>query len=262
VSAPERRTEPPPPPEEEPPADEEYARTYAAGYEEGVRSALREVLQHASRGHTAQELRILVESRLARLPEEVDLKRRGLLGPPRRPAWGSLLRAPQPARAWPGPTTPGTAPPLRLGPGRSVLVREERPGRALEILRSNAGVFPRIAVVSLRPPELLGVTPEQRLDIAVGGAGPTDSGAPPRLAPGEIGGRLRGPTESPGGALVYVDALEYLATEYSLETTLKFVHWLVAQARETGSALLVSFDRRALDLREMSLLERAFETVL
>ncbi len=251
-----------PPPAEEPPADEEFARTYAQGYEEGVRSGLREVLQHVSRGHTAQELRILVESRLARLAEEVELKRRGLLGPPRRPAWNALLRAPQPTRAWSGPVTAATPLSLRLAPGHSVLVREERPARALEILRANATAFPRLATVSLRPPEVPVCPGTERVDLAVGGAGGNDPAGSGRLAPGEIGGRLRGPTEAPGGALVYVDALEYLATEYSLETTMKFVHWLVLQARETGSALLVSFDRRALDVREMSVLERAFETVL
>ncbi len=261
MSAPDRRTEPPPAPSDEPPADEEFARTYASGYEEGVRSALREVLQHTSRGHTAQELRILVESRLARLPEEVEIKRKSLLAPPRRPAWGSLLRPPQAARPWTAPLTGGGAPSVRILPGKSVLVREERPARALEILRSNAAGFPRLATVSLRPPDVPGVPPDRRIDLVVGGAGA--GGSPEaRLAPGEIGGRLRDPTEADGGALLYVDALEYLATEYSLDTTLKFVHWLVAQARETGSGLIVSFDRRALDLREMSLLERAFETVL
>ena len=262
MTDPERRPSPPPPPAEEPPADEEFARTYAAGYEEGVRSALREVLQHASRGHTAQELRILVESRLARLSEEVELKRKGLLGPPRRPAWNSLLRAPQPARAWTGPVPGPVPPPLRLGPGKTVLVREERPARALEVLRTNLGAFPRLATVSLRPPEVAGAAPDRRIDLAVGGAGGADVTSAPRLAPGEVGGRLRAPTEAAGGALVYVDALEYLATEYSLDTTLKFVHWLVAQVRETGSALIVSFDKRALDVREMSLLERAFEIVI
>ena len=69
----ERRDPAPPARDDAPRPDEEYARTYADGYEEGVRSALREVLQHASRGHTAQELRILIESRLARLEEEVEL---------------------------------------------------------------------------------------------------------------------------------------------------------------------------------------------
>jgi hypothetical protein len=252
----------PPPETDEPPADEEFARTYAAGYEEGVRSGLREVLQHASRGHTAQELRILIESRLARLSEEVELKRKGLLAPPRRPAWGSLLRPPAPAHPWTGPAPATGAPTLKLAAGKSVLVREERPSRALEILRANAAAFPRVATVSLRPPETPGLPPGRRVDITVGGGAGADPSGSERLGPGEIGGRLREPTEAPGGALVYVDALEYLVTEYTLETTLKFVHWLVVQAQDSGSALLVSFDRRALDVRDMSRLERAFETVI
>jgi len=44
--------------------------------------------------------------------------------------------------------------------------------------------------------------------------------------------------------------------------TVKFATWLVTQVQETGSALLVSFDPRALDVRDVSRLERAFETVL
>ncbi|MGA9840523.1 MAG: hypothetical protein WBE40_02215 [Thermoplasmata archaeon] len=259
MSAPERRNGSTPPPAEEPPADEDYARTYAAGYEEGVRSALREVLQHTSRGHTAQELRILVESRLARLDEEVELKRRSLLAPPRRPAWSSLLRAPQPTRSWVAPVG-GAAPAVpRMGPGRSLLVREERPMRALEALRASLHDFPRAAFVSLHPPELSGLSKERRVDIVPGGADPSGGS---RLSPGEIGGHLREPTESPGGALVYVDALEYLAGEYGLELTLKFAHWLVGQVEATGSALIVSFDRRSLDTRELSRLERPFQAVL
>lgn len=259
MSAPERRNGQSPPPEEEPPADEEYARTYAAGYEEGVRSGLREVLQHTSRGHTAQELRILVESRLARLDEEVELKRRSLLAPPRRPAWNALLRAPQPARSW--VPTFGGAPTgtTRIPPGRTVLVREERPARAVEILRANLHEFPRAAIVSLRPPELPELSKERRVDIVP--SGPDLTGGS-RLSPGEIGGHLREPTEAPGGALVYVDALEYLAGEFGLELTLKFTNWLVGQVEQTSSGLVVSFDRRSLDTREMSRLERAFRTVL
>lgn len=237
----------------EPPADEEYARTYSAGYEEGVRSALREILQHTSRGHTAQELRILAESRLARLGEEAELKRKSLLGPPRRPAWNSLLRAPQTARLT---VTSVLAPGVSLGPGRSVLVREERPQRAVDIVRAHASAFPRTVVVSLRPPEFPELPAERRIDVAIGTPG--TGGV---LSPGEIGGRLRDPTEAPGGALLYLDVLEFLVTEYTLDTTLKFVNWLVARVQETGSALVVSFDRRSLDAREMSRLERGFQTL-
>jgi hypothetical protein len=72
---------------------------------------------------------------------------------------------------------------------------------------------------------------------------------------------LREPTEAPGGALVYLDALEFLATEHSLETTLRFVQWLGHQVSTTGSALLASVDPRALDLKDLSRLERAFQAV-
>jgi hypothetical protein len=259
VSAPERPPGAPPPADAEPPADEEFARTYAAGYEEGLRSGLREVLQHAARGHTAQELRILVESRLARIEEEVEVKRRSLLAPPRRPAWGTLLRAPQPTRPWAPPLGSGASPPLRVGPGRSLLVREDRPARAVELLRASAHDFPRCALVSLRPPELPGVSPERRVEIVPNASELAGGG---RLSPGEIGGHLRGPTEASGGALVYVDALEYLAGEYGLELTLKFVQWLVGQVEQTASGLIVSFDRRSLDSREESRLERPFQTVV
>jgi len=242
--------------DEEPPADEEYARAYAAGYEEGVRSALREILQHTARGHTAQELRILAESRLARLGEEAELKRHSLLGPPRRPAWTSLLRPPAPARG--PPTVLGAlAPGFALAPGRSVLVREERPQRAVDAVRAYAPQFPRLVVVSLRPPPFPEVPSDRRLELDLGG-----SALGGLRSPGEIGGQLRAPLEAPGGALVYLDALEFLVTEHSLETTLRFVTWLVSRVAETGSALVVSFDRRSLDVQGTSRLERSFSLVV
>jgi hypothetical protein len=257
VSAPYRRDGPARPPVEADPNDEEFARTYAAGYEEGVRSALREVLGHASRGHTTAELRMLVESRLARLPEEAELKRRSMLAPPRQPAWASLLRPPVGARPWTLPIGTPAPPAVHVTLGGSLLVREERPRKAVELLREAAARFPRVVLLSLHPPDLPDLPPEQRLLIPLTAG---SDGAPPPN-PGEIGGRLRAPTEAPGGALVYLDALEFLATEHSLETTLRFVQWLGTQVASTGSAFLASVDPRALDVRDQSRLERAFQAV-
>jgi Protein of unknown function (DUF835) len=260
VSAPRRRDGPAGPPAEEGPKDEEFAETYAAGYEEGVRNALREILGHASRGHTTAELRMLIESRLARLPEEVELKRRSMLAPPRQPAWASLLRPPVGARPWVAPVGGTPPPPPRVSSGGSLLVKEERPRRAIELLRESAPHFPRVVLLSLHPPEIAELRPEQRVVISLVTAPDAPAGAAP--GPGEIGGRLREPTEAPGGALVYLDALEYLATEHSLETTLRFVQWLSNQVGATGSALLASIDPRSLDDRELSRLERAFQAVV
>ncbi len=256
-----RRDGAPTPPPEGASAEEEYARTYAAGYEEGVRNALREVLGHVSRGHTTAELRMLVESRLARIKEEVDFKRRSMTAPPRQPAWGSLLRPPTAARPWITPVGPVPAlAPVRLTAGRCLLVREERPARALEVLRANTAAFPRVAMVSLHPPVTPGLAPASRVEVSLSGAADGSGSGPP--SPGEISGQLRAPTEAPGGALVYVDALEFLTTENSLDMTLRFVNWLVGQVRDTGSALLVSFDPRSLEVKDSSRLERAFQNVL
>ncbi len=243
---------------DEPPADEEYARTYAAGYEEGLRSALRELLGHASRGRTNQELRALIQSRLAGLAEEVELKRRSLLAPPRPRPFGDLQR---PVRGPPG-RPPGSAGADRelpaLLPGATVLVREARPSRAVELLRKGASQFPRLVVVSLRPPSLEGIGREP-IVISVREPGPSSDR---HLSPGEVGGRLRDPTERAGGALVYVDALEFFVSEEGADLSLRFVHWLVEQVGRTGSALVVSYDPRALDPTDASRLERSFGHVL
>jgi hypothetical protein len=247
-----------PPEGEEPPADEAYARTYAAGYEEGLRTALRELLAHASRGRTNQELRALIQSRLARLAEEVDLKRRSLLGPPPPQPFGELLRGPRSAGLVGGAPhpPPGVHPPL--APKETVLVREARPERAVELLRLSRAGFPRLALVSLRPPAL-GDPNVETVTVPVREAGGASS---THLALGEVAGRLRAPMEAPGGALVYVDALEFFVSEEGPEVTWRFARWLVGAVQASASALIVSYDPRALEGTDASRLERLFGEVV
>jgi len=243
---------------DEPPADEAYARTYAAGYEEGLRSALRELLAHASRGRTNAELRALIQSRLARLSEEVDLKRRSLLAPPRPRPFGELLREPRPPASIAPRVGAGSGLRGTLSPKETVLVREARPERAVELLRQSRRAFPRLALVSLRPPDLADPAVETIVvPVREGG-----SAAANPLAPGEILGRLRAPLDAPGGALVYVDALEFLVTEQGPELMLRFTRWLVEEVQRSGSALLVSYDPRALAGTDASRLERLFGEVV
>ncbi len=238
---------------DEAPADEAYARAYASGYEEGLRSGLRDVLAHASRGRTNQELRALILGRLARLAEEVDLKRRSLLGPPAPRAFDDLLRAPRP----PGVPSPSAPAAKLVGPGGTLLVREVRPARAVDVARASAARFPRLVVVSPRPPDLAGV-PCERIVVPVRSGPESDGGG---SGPGDVAGRLREPTEAPGGALVYVDALELFATEAGPELTLRFVGWLTAQVQRTRSALIASYDPRALEGTDAGRLERLFGDV-
>lgn len=242
------------PPRTPPPADEQWADAYAEGYGEGLREALREMLQHASRGHTAQELRLLVESRLARLREDVDVKRKSLLAPPRRAQYGSMLRP---------PTAPpiGTLPTLKAS--TSYLVFEERPERALTLLRSGIGRYPRIVVVSFHVPEVATEPggPVTVLPVGVPNVGgPTTDGS---LPPPVIAGRIREATGADGGALVYVDALEVMATgDGGVEGMLRFVQFVAGEVARGPSTLVVSAGPHSFDDRTKSLLQRSFNIVL
>ncbi|MCI4323958.1 MAG: DUF835 domain-containing protein [Thermoplasmata archaeon] len=239
-------------PSEETLQDDEYATAYVAGYTEGLREALREVLQNASRGHTAAEIRILAESRLARVREDAEVKRRSLLAPPRRAAWGPLLRsrapAPPVAQLFAQEWVPGTA----------FLFREPQPQKALQLLERGAAVCERLLWVSRRQPPTFPAT----LTIDWIRPTPSRTGSEPgagTLDPGAIAGRVADAGDGP--VVVYVDALEFLATEYSWETTLRFVNWLAGWPAGRAGTVVVSVDPRTLDERNQHRLESAFSRV-
>ena len=236
------------------PPDEEYADAYSEGYGEGLREAFREVLSHVGRGHTVGEIRVLVESRLARIREDISAKRRNILGPPRRPAWGALLRPPASAR-------PVTGAPPPVARGSSYLFREDRPRHALTFVTHAGGEYHRILCVTTNPPEFSGV-PRNKIEVLrLALPSPGLTAAEGELDPGGLGGRIKEATESGGGALVYLDALEVMSTEYSLDTTLKFVNFVTAQVARTGSAFVASVDPGTLEERDLRRLQRSFNIV-
>ncbi len=253
-------TEPPPAEESSSPGhdgaapDEAYAQTYSEGYADGLREALREILQHVARGHTVGELRVLIESRLARLREDVDIKRRSLLAPPRRPAWSALLRSPAVVASDPvaGPA---------IVAGGSYLFREDQPRKAPAFVGRAAARYPRVLCVSAHAPDLPGVPREKLSALRLALPSPGLGTAEGELDPSGLGGRIREATEAAGGAAVYLDAVEVMSVEYSIETTLKFVNWLGAQVARTGSVLVASVDPGALDERDLRRLQRSFNSV-
>ena len=239
--------------------DEEYAQAYADGYGEGLREAFREILQHASRGHTAQELRFLIESRLARLKDEIELKRRSLLGPPRRGAIGPMFRGPAPPE--PGRPEPESDRVEALERGQCYLYREVRPLRSVELVAGHSKEFPRVVAISHHPPEdprLRDRWIVLRLALSAPSSGTPDAES---LDLGAIGGRVREATAAPGGALVYLDAVEFFVTEYGLDPTFRFINFLVDQVGRTGSVLVVSTDPDALPPTDRSRLQRLFGAI-
>jgi hypothetical protein len=234
--------------------DDEYIEGYAKGYGDGLREALRELRAHAGRGASPQELRMLIESRLARIPDDVEVKRKGLLAPPRRAPWASLLRP---------PTTPSWTPPKSSLPtpaveaGESYLLKEDRPRRALEIVEKSAPSFRRVLLVSQHPPTLMSV-PADRVEWVRPGAARSDGNeGTPGLDPSGLAGRIR-ESDQGGPVLVYLDAIEFLATEYSLEVTMRFLGWATTDGVRNGSALVASLSPHTVEQRDLSRIERLF----
>lgn len=213
-----------------PPPDEIAAHAFADGYGEGLRDGLRDVLQHASRGHTAQELRWLIESRLARVNEEVALKRRALLGPPKRVDWETILRPP--ATVPPAPTLETTL------TGTGVLFKDERADRARSFVAARWRSFGRVVQVGPPGNPPAEVPPEAlvRIPLGVGGAGAIE---PAAISPGEAAGRLDALLQE-GPALVFLDALAAQVREEGIDPTQRFLEWLAHRVRDR-SGLLVSW---------------------
>ena len=238
-----------------PPPDEEYADGYATGYSEGLREALREILAHVARGHTVQELRMLIQSRLSRVPEDVEVKRRSLRAPPQRPIWAASPHQLSPGRTPASPTAP-------LVVGTTYLVREERPVRGPQVAVELSRQYAKLLCVSLNPPSFPGLPAEKLVVLRPAPSQPGRDATDGALSLGELAGRIRGSAEVPGGVLVYLDAIEYLATEYGFDPTLKFVNWTVSRSAETRSTCVASVDPATWDGRSLRLLQRAFNILL
>ncbi|MCI4364253.1 MAG: DUF835 domain-containing protein [Thermoplasmata archaeon] len=244
------------PPEPRPaPGDAEYSDGYIQGYAEGLREGLRELFVHASQGHTPAELRVLVKSRIARIPEDVELKRRQLLAPPRKSGWETLLKPPASASVTQAGVAVAGLPDWT--PGRAFLFREERPRSAVRFAQARASAHARVLWVSLDPPPALGIEEAKVEWLRPGATRPGEEAAEGIAAPGGIAGRIQ-ERGAEGSLLVYLDALEYLRTEYGTELTLRFASWLAQWVGGSASTVIASVDEATLPEPDRRRLQRSF----
>ncbi len=234
------------------PAEEGGAGAYARGFGDGVRSALREVMSWASRGHTPAELKVLAQSRLSHLDEEVALKRRTLLSAPQSIPLESLLRVRGPESA------PGFPP---LAPGYTYLFLEERPLLARRFL---AEALPRLGGalgLTRLPGELRAVAPREALEVLyLGVESPSDPGV--EGASNNVSGltsRVQDFLGRDGSSrALYLEAFDYLTVWNDFEPAMKFLYWASAEVHSHRGVLLVSVDPDSLSRVQLRTLERDF----
>lgn len=236
------------PPRGRPLADERWANAYAEGYGEGIRDALKEILG-AVRSGTPQEIRWQVQSRLARIPEDVELKRRALLGPPPRGGWEAPRRpAPAPAVSLTGALE-----------GSGVLYKEamavEAPAHVAQVHRN----YGRVVAFGRAPQPPLPL-PEGTLAVLVVGGSRERPGEEPTEDLASAAGRLdallvEGPT------LVYCDCVEYLCSEYGEDVVVRSLGWIAERVRQRSGRLVISVDPSGLRPASLAQLQRALGAV-
>lgn len=236
------------------PSAEDSASAYARGYGDGVRGALREVISLAARGHTASEIRLLAQTRLSKLGDEVALRRKSLLAPPQRVPLESLVR-PRLRGEGPNPQHPPAA------PGSSYLFLEVTPREARTFLKDLLGRGVRGLALTRIPQDLRPVAPPPALAILhLGGGGAPEEGVEAvQSDPNYLTSHVANFWDSADGpGVVHFEAFEYMQSETSFEKALKFVHWLVGSAQSNKGYLVVTLDPGSLEGRQLSVLKKDF----
>jgi hypothetical protein len=227
---------------------------YPRGYEDGVRNALREVLSNISKGHSASEIRFLAETRLAHLEEETQERRKSTVVSPRRLSIDALI----PMGMQPGysPREKIETPLMR---GFSYLFQEKAPTKAREFLNEVLVSGLPVVAMTRRPQELSHLGSKGRIAVlridsagveegkedGIGGVKNVDAN------PSSLTGVVKRLQEQMGPTVgIYLDAYDYLDSEYSFEDAIRFVHWLNTITQQAGGILIVSTDTDGMEKRK------------
>jgi hypothetical protein len=232
--------------------------SYSRGWGDGVRDALNFVSRLVVRGHTPQEIRVFLDSRLAHLDEEVSLKRKTLLSSPTGIPVESLVRV-QPR----GAAAPSSFPPAV--PGYSYLFLEETRSVARAYVKGLLPHVGRALALTRLPSEVRRIAPPQELVMLhLGTETSTEDGVEPaESSPTQLTGKVElFLTRTPAPALVYLEAFEYLITTNNLELATRFCYFIHTRAQTHRAIFVASVDPEAVPAEGVATLRRDFNHVV
>lgn len=238
--------------------DDETARSYIKGFQEGLQEAWDEIIKLSTKGYTSRELQIMAKTKRSMLYQRVQQKVDELERVLGRKFM--IQDAPKAAKAVE----------VELRPGWSYVIKEERPERAFGLFTGLLSKGGRGLCISRTHPDTL----RQKYAFEAEALWLTKTevqhtSAPPKgveyVSPNNLAHLASSIREflskGPDGVVI-VEGLEYLTTQNDFKSVLKFIQLVNEQVVLDKGYLLIPVDEATMDPKDFSLIEREMSQVL
>jgi hypothetical protein len=238
--------------------EEDFARGFMKGFEEGLKEAWEEIIKLSTKGYTSRELQIMAKTKKSMLFQVVQQKAAEM-----EKALGKRIftQAPQ-AKADPAQAS--------LSQGWSYVVKEVRPERSFSMFASLIVGGARGLCISRTHPDMLkqkyGFEADTiwltKTENAHGSSGRKGAEfvSPNNLA--HLASAVREFLSKGEGGAVIIEGLEYLNTQNDFKSVLRFVQLINEQVVLDKGYLIIPVDESTMDSKDFSLVEREMSQVL
>lgn len=238
--------------------EEDFARGFIKGFEEGLKDAWEEIIKLSTKGYTSRELQIMAKTKKSMLFQVVQKKAEEL-----ERALGKKILT---QAAAPKSSTSQ----IELTPGWSYVIKEDRPEKSFSIFTSLIGRGGRGLCISRTHPDTLkqkyGFEAEAiwltKTETAQGSANRkgVEYVSPNNLA--HLASAVREFLSKGEDGAVMIEGLEYLTTQNDFKSVLRFVQLINEQVVLDKGYLLIPVDEGTMDSKDFSLIEREMSQVL
>jgi len=238
--------------------EEDFARGFIKGFEEGLKDAWEEIIKLSTKGYTSRELQIMAKTKKSMLFQVVQQRAEQMektLG--KKILTQEAAPKPQALQA-------------TLRQGWSYVLKEERPERSFSLFTSLIGKDGRGLCISRTHPDMLkqkyGFEAETiwltKTENAQGSTGRKGSEfvSPNNLA--HLASAVREFLSKGEGGAVIIEGIEYLTTQNDFKSVLRFVQLINEQVVLDKGYLIMPVDEGTMDTKDISLIEREMSQVL
>jgi hypothetical protein len=243
------------------PPEDDSAKGYIKGFQEGLQEAWDEIIKLSTKGYTSRELQIMAKTKRAMLFQRVQQKVAEL-----ERALGRKLSLADAGV----PVAVPLAPPVQLLPGWSYAIKEDRPersfamfadliskgGRGLCISRTHPDVLKQKYKFEAESLWLTKTETAQNLPETKG----IEYVSPNNLA--HLASAIRDFLSKGENGAVIIEGIEYLTTQNDFKSVLKFIQLINEQVVLDKGFMIVPVVEGTMDPKDFSLVEREMSQVL